>query len=173
MDFEENDLMRPETDGSDNAGDVSVLEEPTRLSLIHSAVELKIEGYTQPEIAVILNVTRRRISLALCDDRAKAVEGLLLADRGKGDVMGKAQAAHRLKRAWEVVEDGLSDKNVWVRQQSAGLIISAAKADAANGTNRLEVIMSPDMAFDDQDLQDEYSDTAYQDDLTRSDPDQN
>lgn len=142
-----------------------------RLPIIYSAVKLQHQGYTGPEIAAILGLSYMRVYRALHDPRAAVVGKRLVVDKDAADAIQKAQADYRLARAWDVLGDELESNDRWIKHQAALAIIAASKADKT-GPSRTELVVSPELAFDDQnpdDLQDDVPDDADSDDLTQFD----
>jgi hypothetical protein len=75
------------------------------------------------------------------------------------DRLHQARAEFRLERAWEVIDSELESSDKWLRHQAAGLIIAADRAAKDKGAQTINVVLSPEMVFDDQNLQDDgYSD---------------
>jgi hypothetical protein len=142
-----------------------------RLSLLYAVGKLRLDGFSVAECAAVLGVATSQVFSAVHDPRFDVICKRILIDKGADDTVSKARAQYRLERAWEVLESELDHDDKWIKHQAALAIIAASKADKT-GSGRTELVVSPELAFDDQDpddLQDDVPDDADSDDLTQFD----
>ncbi len=146
--------------------------EAARVSLIQAAVRLRRDGLAREDIAGVLGVSTYKISQALKDPRAAIVERRLDADAADDDALHAAQSAYRLSRAWEVLDMEMDSSDPWIRHQAA-LAVIAASAKSSQARPSTEIVIVPELAYDDQDrgadggpdMQDDGPDAAYSGDL--------
>jgi len=152
--------------------------EADKLSLLYAAVRLKLDGMSNPAIAVALGLGVSRIARALRDPRAAVLEKRLEMERtgekGLEDAIQRARAEYRVARAWERLEAELDSKNEWLAHQSALAILAASARAQGQGGSATELVVSAGLAFDDQysdDLQDATGADAVSPGLTAIDDD--
>jgi hypothetical protein len=136
---------------------VSAEGEP-RLSLMYAAARLLAQGLGKVDAAAMLGVSYSTFYRATSDPRFIVVQRHLLADSLGLEAAQKARRAFRVDRAYEVLESELDSKNEWLRHNAAVALIAAEKSDASKDRPRVEIIMSPAMGFDDQELDAESDD---------------
>lgn len=124
-------------------------DEP-RLSLMNAAARLLAQGLGKAEAAAILGVSYSTFYRATSDPRFAVVQRRLLVDSLGLEAAQVARASYRTEKAYEVLERELDSKNEWLAHGAAVALIAASKADESKGRRRIEVIMSPSMAYDDQ-----------------------
>jgi hypothetical protein len=126
--------------------------EAERISLLHAAVKLNLDGLSHAAIALALGVPLYRVQRALRDPRAAILRERLEADaeRSAEDRIQRARAEYLLNRAVERLEAELDSRNEWLAHQSALALIAMLTRQQAAGGNGTEIIVSPGLAFDDQ-----------------------
>jgi hypothetical protein len=126
--------------------------EAERISLLHAATKLKLDGLSHAAIALALGVPLYRVQRALRDPRAAILQERLEADaeRSAEDRIQRARAEYLLNRAVERLEAELDSRNEWLAHQSALALIAMLTRQQAAGGNGTEIIVSPGLAFDDQ-----------------------
>jgi hypothetical protein len=139
---------------------------------MYAVARLVLDGYSMVDAAAVLSLPYSEVVRAMKDPRADVIKRRLAADSGGYDALAAAQARFRLERAWEVVMASMDDPDKWARLQAANMVIAADRAAKDKGPQRIEVVMSPAMCFDDQDLQDDDGDDAERADLTGADGDE-
>jgi predicted transcriptional regulator len=131
---------------------VAVDPDAPRVSTMYAAAKLLAQGLTQTEAAIVLGVSRMAIVRAVHDDRFVAIQKRFLSDSAGMEASRAAKMAYYLERAYETLHDELESKNEWLRHNAAVALIAAEKSDATKDRQRVEIIMSPAMAYDDQEL---------------------
>lgn len=132
-------------------------QEAAAVSTIKAVARLHADGIKPDEIALALSISRYKVDKALKDPRMRLAVARIQAERA-GEVavteqIAAAQAEYRLARAWEVLDMELESSDPWIRHQAALAIIAAANR-AAETAGQQQLIIAPELAFDDQDLQD-------------------
>ena len=132
-----------------------------------------MQGMQTPEIALLLGMSTSKVAAALRDPRAQIAMKRLASDQGESNAAWEAvRASHRLAKAWEVLEEELDSGNDWLRHQAALAVIAADAKRQEQAGNRTEIIIAPELSFDDQTgqyLQAPGADTAIPGELTDSD----
>lgn len=136
--------------------------EAEKLSTINSVARLNAEGQTAPEISHALGISAFKVKASMQDARygialARA-RAVVLGDATINDAIAVARAEYRVARAWEVLDDHMDANDPWLRQQAAMAVIASA-ARATDGKAATEIVLTPELVFDDQDLQDDAQDT--------------
>lgn len=143
--------------------------EAERLSTIKAVAKLQLDGLSKAEIAMSLNISQYQVGKALDDPRMRLAVAREQARRAGEtaitEAIAIAQAEYRLARAWEVLDMELESKDPWIRHQAALAIIAAANR-AAETTSQQQLIIAPELIYDDQDLQDKDEDSAFPSELT-------
>lgn len=165
--------MRPETSEDEWGGGVlPALGVPAvgdRVSTIAAVARLMQDGFNMTEAAAVLSLPYNEVVRAMSDPRAGIVKRRVAAEKSGPDLLAAAQAAFRLERAWEVVTAAMDDADKWARLQAANMVIAADRAAKDKGPQKIEIVMSPAMMFDDQKLQDEPEEDAEPDDFALDD----
>lgn len=144
-------------------------QEAEAVSTIKAVAKLHADGIRPDEIALALSISRYKVDKALKDPRMRLAVARIQAERA-GEVavteqIAAAQAEYRLARAWEVLDMELESKDPWIRHQAALAIIAAANR-AAETASQQQLIIAPELIYDDQDLQDKDEDSAFPPELT-------
>lgn len=144
------------------------------LSTIKAVAKLHVDGLGKADIAMALGITSYKVQKALDDPRMRLAVGRIRAEiageTALTDAIAVAQAEYRLARAWEVLDMELDASDPWIRHQAALAVIAAA-AKASESGGGTELVIAPELAFDDQDLQDASDDGADSGDLMVIDAD--
>ena len=151
-----------------------IAEDAASASLIYSAVKLRLDGLSNPEIAMVLGCRVGQVTAAFKDIRAGIAERRFKSDAADGSraAWGAERAAYRVSKAWDVLESELDSKNEWLRHQAALSIIAADAKRQEQAGSKTEIIIAPELSFDDQTgqyLQAPGADTAIPGELTDSD----
>ena len=133
------------------------------LSTIKAVAKLKVDNLAEDEIALSLGISTYKVKKAIADPRMRLAVGRIRAEiageTALTDAIAVAQAEYRLARAWEVLDMELDASDPWIRHQAALAVIAAA-AKASESSGGTELVIAPELAFDDQDLQDGADDGA-------------
>lgn len=146
-------------------GGLAVLSpaEAEKISLLNSVAKLQVDGLKPAEIAHALGVSLHRVKASMDDPRMRIAlaraRAVALGDAAVNDALELARAEYRLSRAWEVLDAEMDALDPWIRHQAA-LAVIAASAKANEGKGGTEIVLTPDLVFDDQDLQDDVQDTS-------------
>ena len=130
-----------------------------RDSLISMCVALQAEGYDADVIGTMLGVPAASVGAALRSDRAVSMRRQnkhAVDNANHATIVEAARSAYRLRRANEVLEDGMESADPWMRYQSATAVIAAEakRAELARSNDR-KIVIAPELGFDDQNLQDD------------------
>lgn len=130
-----------------------------RDSLISMCVALQDEGYDPDVIGTMLGVPAASVGAALRSDRAVSMRRQnkhAVDNANHAAIVDAARSAYRLRRANEVLEDGMESADPWMRYQSATAVIAAEakRAELARSNDR-KIVIAPELGFDDQNLQDD------------------
>lgn len=165
--------MRPEKSEDEGGGgllaELSEYAVGNRISTITAVARLMQDGFTMTDAAAVLSLPYNEVVRAMADPRAGIVKRRVAVEKSGPDLLAAAQAAFRLERAWEVVTAAMDDADKWARLQAANMVIAADRAAKDKGPQRIEIVMSPAMMFDDQKLQDDDTEDAETDDFALDD----
>jgi hypothetical protein len=142
--------------------------EAAQISTITSVARLQVDGHTPPDIALALGISAQKVKAALGDPRMRIAliraRAVAAGDMSVAETLALARAEYRLARAWEVLDSEMDAPDPWIRHQAALAVIAAAARDGESKA-ATEIVVSPDLVFDDQDLQEDGPDGADSGDL--------